>query len=284
VSRTTGEPRITVVIPCFNDGPLATEAIASLADQEPVELVVVDDASTDPGTLSVFADLVEAGVRVIRHDTNRGLSAARMTGLRATAAPFVFPLDADDLLTPGSLTPMAELLASRPEIGVAFADYEEWGTRSRVVQVPARLDAYRVAYRNEYPVASLFRRELLERLGGWHDVGDMIGYEDWNLWMTMAERGERGLHVGAGTVAMRRRLHGTRMLSGSERNHRALYAELRRLHPVLFAEIRSHRRRSDLSPAWRWLYPLLYGARPPLGLRTALTRATAGASSDHSGS
>ena len=267
-------PRIAVVIPCFNDGPLAREAVSCLDAQEPAETVVIDDASTDEATLAVLAQMREEGIKVVRHDVNRGLSAARMTGLRETQAPFVFPLDSDDLLAPGSLTPLADLLSSRPEIAVAWSDYEEFGTRSRVVSVPPRLDPYRVAYRNEYPVSSLYRRDLLARIGGWHDIEGMVGYEDWHTWMTLAEHGERGLHVGAGVVSTLRRLHGPRMLTGAERNHVALYRALRRLHPALFSQIGEHRRHSDLPLLWRWLYPLVYGWRRPLGIRSRLLRAS----------
>jgi glycosyltransferase involved in cell wall biosynthesis len=255
-----------VIVPCFNDGPLAREAVASLQSQEPVELVVVDDTSTDPATAQALDALRERGVLVIRHEVNQGLSAARMTGLRATGSPYVFPLDSDDLLAPGALTPLADVLERQPEVAVAFADYEEFGTRSRIVRVPARLDPYRIAYRNEYPVSSMFRRAALERVGGWQDVAGLVGYEDWNLWMTLAERGEHGVHAGGGTVALRRRMHGTRMLGDAGRRHRELYAHLRRLHPGLFRELRAHRRNSDLSPVKRLLYPVLYGARPPLGV------------------
>jgi hypothetical protein len=97
-------------------------------------------------------------------------------------------------------------------------------------------------------------------------VAGLVGYEDWNLWMALAERGEPGMHVGAGTVALRRRMHGTRMLGDAGRRHRELYGHLRRLHPALFAHIRGHRRASDLPAVKKALYPVLYGSRPPLGL------------------
>jgi glycosyltransferase involved in cell wall biosynthesis len=271
-------PRIAVIVPCFNDGPIAHEALASLAAQEPTEVVVVDDASTDASTRDSLEALRRDGTRVISHERNQGLSAARMTGLRATVAPFVFPLDADDLVAPGALTPMADLLEADADVAVAFADYEEFGTRSRVVAVPARLDPFRVAYRNEYPVSSMFRRAALERVGGWRDVAGLVGYEDWNLWMTLAERGERGRHIGAGSVALRRRMHGTRMLGDAGQRHRELYGHLRELHPTLFGQIRAHRRDSDLPLAKRWLYPVIFGSRPPLGLwsRVLALRARAG--------
>ncbi len=255
-----------MIVPCFNDGVIAHEAVASLEAQEPTELVVVDDASTDAATAQALDELRHRGINVIRHEVNQGLSAARMTGLQATAAPFVFPLDSDDLLAPGALTPLADLLEHRRDVAVAFADYEEFGTRQQIVAVPPRLDPYRIVYRNEYPVSSMFRRAALERVGGWQDVAGLVGYEDWNLWMTLAERGETGLHVGPGSVALRRRMHGTRMLGDAGRRHRELYGHLRRLHPQLFAQVPANRRASDLPALKRALYPVLYGSRPPLGL------------------
>jgi glycosyltransferase involved in cell wall biosynthesis len=266
----TAAPRVAVIVPCFDDGALIEETLASIDEPEPVELVVVDDASTDPETRAVLARLGAGSTRVIRHEVNRGLPAARMSGLAATRAPYVFPLDADDLLLPGVLAAMADRLDAEPGAAVCFGDYEEFGHVRRVKRVPARLDPYRVAFRNDYPVSSLFRREALEAAGGWRAVGSGVGYEDWQLWMTLAERGASAVHLGR--IGYRRRLHGERMLSHAGRSHRRLYAELRRGHPGLFGALAEHRRRSDLPAAHKLLYPLVFGARPPSGLLTRLRR------------
>jgi glycosyltransferase involved in cell wall biosynthesis len=122
-----------VVIPCFNDGPLVQEAMSCLDRREPTETVVVDDASTDVATLAALAQLRNERIKVARHDVNHRPSTPRMTGLRETRAPVVFLLDSDDLVAPRSLTPLADLLSSRPEIAIAWSDYEEFGTRSRVL-------------------------------------------------------------------------------------------------------------------------------------------------------
>ena len=184
-----------------------------------------------------------------------------MAGLAATTAPYVFPLDADDLAVPASLTRMADLLDADPGAVVCFGDYVEFGgPEAELVRgVPERLDPFRIAYANEYPVTSLFRRTALEAAGGWRAI--RWGYEDWDLWMGLAERGGRGVHAGTGVITYRRRLHGERMLAGAKRNHRALYGELRARHPRLFAELREHRARSDLGALRKALYPLLHGGR-----------------------
>jgi glycosyltransferase involved in cell wall biosynthesis len=254
--------RVAVITPCFNDGPLLRETVESVVEDEPVEIVVVDDHSTDPVTEAVLAELSAEGVRVERHERNAGASAARGTGLRATRAPFVFPLDADDLAVPGALAAMADRLEAEPHAAACFGDYAEFGDRAIVRAVPSELDAYRVAFTNEYPISALFRREVLEALGGWDGNGYTArGYEDWNLWMSLAERGEVGLHLGAGRITYRRRLHGERKLAHSKRRHRQFYRQLRDTHPTLFAELPRHRRESDMSHVRKVLYPVVYGPR-----------------------
>ena len=251
--------RVAVVIPCFNDGDVIGEALGSIRESEPVEIVVVDDASTDPATIAVLDELRAAGTRVIRHEVNQHLSAARMTGVAATSAPYVYPLDADDQTLPGVLAAMADRLDAEPGAAVVAGDYEEFGTRELLRAVPEELDPFRIAYCNEYPVTALFRRTALLAVGGWR-IG-LRGYEDWDLWMSLAQDGATMLHLGEGRPIYRRRLHGERMLTEVRRRHPAQYRDLRRAHPALFAAIREHRRSSPMPWRRKLLYPVVYGGR-----------------------
>jgi glycosyltransferase involved in cell wall biosynthesis len=256
------EPRITVIIPCHNDGELLLEAIGSIDEPEPVEIVVVDDASTDEGTRAAQDRVADGGVRVIRLEENRGPAVARSAGLEVTLTEYVFPLDADDLALPGALSAMADRLEAAPDAEVCFGDYEEFGAHLTVRAVSERLDPYCIAYRNEFG-AALFRRSILEAVGGWAPEGrEAYGYEDWHLWMSLAERGVTGVHMGPGVITYRRRLHGARRMTSDRRGHRRLYENLRSLHPALFSDLPRHRRRSDLGTMKKLIYPVLYGGRP----------------------
>jgi glycosyltransferase involved in cell wall biosynthesis len=257
------DPRVAVVIPCFNAGPMLLEAIASVQEPEPVEIVVVDDASSDPGTLELLERVQANGVRVIHQQPNGGCAAARTTGVKATEAPYVFPLDTDDLAIAGVLSKLADQLDQDPGAAVCAGDYQEFGSYEVMRAVPERLDPYRVAFTNEYAVGALYRRSAIEPLGGWWDPGGpgQRGYEDWNLWMGLAERGERMIHMGPGVPVYRRRVLETGVNHDSRRRHAHLYARLRAAHPELFARVAEHRRASDLSPARKLLYPVVYGDR-----------------------
>ena len=256
-------PRVAVVIPCYGDGELAAEAVASIDEDEPVEIVVVDDGSSDDRTRRALDDLGDA--RVIRHEQNRGLIATRMTGLAETSAPYVFPLDADDQAAPGALAAMADMLDAASDVDVCFGDYVEFGTQNVVRAVPDTLDAYRLAYTNEYPVSALFRRSALEAVGGWRAAGfEEPAYADWNLWIAVAETGARGVHLGRGRLTFRKRFHEGRMLDEARRRHHRMYRDLRRAHPKLFGNLGEHRRTSDLGRPRKLLYPIVYGGRPRL--------------------
>lgn len=257
------EARVAVIVPCKDDGDLCAQAVESIEEREPLEVVVIDDGSSDARTLQVLEQLRAGGVRVVRHERNKGLIEARMTGLRETTATYVFPLDSDDLAVAGALGVLADRLDATPEADVCFGDYAEFGTQSAVRVVPERLDPYRVAYTNEYPVSALFRRSVLEQVGAWAAGGfPYAAYADWNLWMTLAERGTVALHAGPDLLTFRKRFQAGRMLDESRARHREMYADMRRRHPGLFGEIREHRRRSDMPAVRKLLYPFVYGSRP----------------------
>lgn len=250
-----------MVIPCFNDGTVLLEAIGSLdGASEPLEIVVVDDGSTDPGTLGTLDAVAARGLRVI-HQENTGLPGARMRGVAETTAPYVFPLDADDLAEPAALADMADRLDTEPDAAACYGDYTLFGDEGELLRAaPEWLDPYRVAYTNEYPVTALFRRAALVEVGGWRPI--RWGYEDWDLWMAFAEAGRPAVHLGPGRSTYRRRIHGERMLTGAKRHHRELYRTLRSRHPGLFGRIAEHRRASDMPWRRKLLYPVVYGGRP----------------------
>jgi glycosyltransferase involved in cell wall biosynthesis len=268
------DPQVAVIIPCFNDGSLVGQTIASLEDPVPMEVVVVDDHSSD-GTAGAVDELAGEGVRILHHDSNRGVAAARNTGLAATRAPFVFPLDADDLATPGALPVMVEALSRASDAVVAYGDYREFGEHDRLRAVPETIDPYRLVFTNEYPPTALWRRRLLEEVGGWctRRLAGGYYYEDWDLWMTVAERGERGIHMGRGFETYRQRVHGPRLLEAAKRHHVPIYQAMRADHPQLFERLAHHRIHSGLSPARKRLYPVVYGGRRRFGFEPKVKEA-----------
>lgn len=246
-------PRVAVVIPCFNDGFTLQETTATVLDQEPCELVVVDDGSDDADTQRILEEMRVAGVRVV-HQENQGLSAARMTGVAATKAPYVLPLDADDGLEPGALTVLADALDSHPECAMAWGETRVFGDVQYTIRHGARaLDPWRVTLFNGLPYSAMLRREALVEVGGWQlNEG---GYEDWDLWMSFAEAGYRGRYVPH--IINLYRVHGSRMWREAVGQHERIVQSMRGRHPRLFAQRRANWRRSEAPWPTKLALPLI---------------------------
>jgi glycosyltransferase involved in cell wall biosynthesis len=243
--------RVAVVVPCFDDGGTLGEALASLADEEVHELVVVDDGSADARTRSLLGELEASGVRVI-HQENAGLSAARMAGVHVTSAPYVFPLDADDIVVPGALSALADALDANPRAAVAWGGLKLFGAFDLQVPPAPALDPWELTYVSEVPGTSLVRRSALLEAGGWTLSH---GYEDWDLWLALAERGWTGVSVGRDVLRVRQGR--ARLNARWLEQHGDFAAELRHRHPDLFARRRITRGASPAPLRAKVLFPLI---------------------------
>lgn len=243
--------RVAVVIPCFNDGRFLPDALASLAGQEPHELVVVDDGSEDAKTLELLDSLRSSGTKVVRQD-NAGLGPARMAGVKATTAPYVHPLDADDRLAPGALKVLADALDANPKAAASWGDYRTFGISNCSFPTAPRLDPWRITFLDEIPGTTMVRREAIEAVGGW----DAVGYEDWDFWMRLAEHGFDG--VGVKELTLLYREHETpRLLADTVAEHDRRFATLRARHAELFAARRRNRSSSEAPLALKLLLPAI---------------------------
>jgi glycosyltransferase involved in cell wall biosynthesis len=243
---------IAVVIPCHNDGATLEEAVASTRNQgEAVEVIVVDDGSTDPDTEAALARVAAAGARVLRQ-ANGGPGAARMAGLRATNAEFALPLDADDRLLPGALRRLRGELARNPRAVAAWGSARHIGSLDFVQRSLPSLDPWQLTYQNHLPLSALYRRVAVLEAGGWQLVG---GYEDWDLWMSLAESGFEG--VGIPALTGEYRVRPGRRLSDSSSRHGERCARLRERHPRLYAERSRNRRRSPAPRTLKMALPLI---------------------------
>jgi glycosyltransferase involved in cell wall biosynthesis len=95
-------PQVSIIVPVYNVEPHLMACLDALRAQtlKDIEIICIDDASTDcsPALLKTAA-LLDLRIKVLRHPVNRGLSAARNTGLAAATAPWVLFIDSDDLVS-----------------------------------------------------------------------------------------------------------------------------------------------------------------------------------------
>lgn len=251
-------PSVAVIIPCFNDGATLLEAVRSAQTQSRIdELIVIDDGSTDPATLRVFAALEAEGVTVV-HKGNGGPGAARMRGVRESQADYILALDADDRLLPGVLAELAEVLDRADDLAVVWGDYQLFGECSYRQQTASVLDPWQITYQNDLPASTMIRRSALLAAGGWAESG---GFEDWSLWMSLAERSESGRRMEIVVYEYRR--HGPRMSAKDASGYGDVHALLYSRHRALFANRRAAWRRSRAPLALRLALPVIFAL--PIG-------------------
>jgi GT2 family glycosyltransferase len=185
-------PRLSVIIPCYDDGDYLIDAVASVERDTPeAELIVIDDGSTQPRTCQVLASLRDAGYRVIEQP-HSGLSAARNRGIAASSGDYFLPLDADNRLLPGFAAEAVALLDADPAAGVVYSNRREFGARSGDVDVP-ELDLSRLLWSNYIDACAVVRRAVWSQAGG-YDVA-FHDWEDWDFWLGAVERGWRFVRI-----------------------------------------------------------------------------------------
>jgi hypothetical protein len=164
----------------------------------------------------------------------------------------VTALDSDDLEAPGALAALADALDADPAATVAWGDVQNFGDNRTLRRLGRTLDPWLITYVNELPADAMIRREALIDAGGWQLRG---GYEDWDLWMALAERGARGIHVPVLTGYYR--VRSTRMLADAQQRHGVILSVLRERHPRLYGERGENRRRSQAPWRCKQLLPLI---------------------------
>ena len=180
---------LSVIIPCFNDGQFLIEAIASFERVAPsnCELIIVNDGSTQVRTLEILKVLRDAGYPVL-DQPNQGLSAARNAGISHASGRYVFPLDADNRMRAGFVEAAIEILDSTPEIGVVYGYRQFFGMKTGVDEV-GEFDLEEMLTFNYIDAGAVFRREVWAGCGGYDQR--MSPLEDWDLWISAAEKGWR---------------------------------------------------------------------------------------------
>lgn len=116
-------PHISVVIPLYNKSPYVQRAVESVLAQgdDVLEVIVVDDGSTDDGAARVEA-LNHEKVRLIRKP-NAGVSSARNRGIEEARSEFIAFLDADDIYLPGFIDEIINLIRMFPQAIVYATSY-----------------------------------------------------------------------------------------------------------------------------------------------------------------
>lgn len=127
------KPLVSVVVPCYNQGVYLREAVESVlaSSYENIEIIVVDDGSTEPATIDVLTGFSMPKTRLIRQE-NRGPSVARKNAIAEAKGKYILPLDADDKISADLIERSLEVLEQDARVGIVGHQTELFGAEQRV--------------------------------------------------------------------------------------------------------------------------------------------------------
>lgn len=181
-------PKVSVIIPCYNQGAYLEEAVDSVLAQtyQDFEILVVDDGSTDAETVKILQDYTRPKTRVI-HTDNQGLSMARNNGIQEATGKYILPLDADDKIGPDYLEEAVRILDLYPDIGIVYSEAAFFGMRTSHWHLPDYTSDH-LLFQNIIFCSALFRRVHWEKVGG-YNINMVYGWEDWDFWLSLIHLG-----------------------------------------------------------------------------------------------
>ena len=218
---------VSIIIPAYNYARYLPDAIDSALAQQsdspvPVEVVVVDDDSTDdtPAICRSYGDRIRS-----IHQPNAGLSASRNTGMRQARFDWNLFLDADDLLPPDTVAVMLRALDEQtnpqaetpgPAIIAGQRLFFDDGNTPQSAEAPSTdgrsITARDLVLRSQFPCTVLADRRIIQQLGGFDQT--LAASEDRDMWIRVAAR-----HAvyRLNRVVLWNRCHGVQMSRHAER-------------------------------------------------------------------
>ena len=253
-----GQPRVTVVVPCFNHGRFLAQALASIRAQTypELEIIVVDDASDDGQTVALLDQLRREGdVTVVRQAINAGPSAARNAGIARARGRYILPVDADNVLLDDAVAALvAQLQSAGEQTGFVYPNLQFFGNRHDYFAAPG-FDLQQLRVTNYCDTCSLIDRSVFD--AGFTFPEDItLGHEDWDFFLTLATHGIHG-EPANGTTLLYRKTGFTR--SDTVEYQTTSFADtLRDRHPALFpthardvSRVAARRQEATLKAVWQ---------------------------------
>jgi len=224
-------PLATVVIPCYNYGHFLMEAVASALAQtiRDLEVIVVDDGSSDPATIRVLTALSHPRLKLLRQ-ANAGLPSARNSGIATAQGSYICCLDADDTIEPPYIEKAVAVMEREAGVGFVYSWVRFFGAEESVWRT-APFDLDRIIEENHVSVAAVFRRDLWAIAGGFSPVM-REGYEDWEFWVRLGSLGVGGSCLEEPLLNYRK--HGHSMSRSALACHEELVGRIRALNPEAF--------------------------------------------------
>lgn len=205
--------KVSIVIPCFNQGIYLQDSLSGYEPSDELyEVIIVNDGSTDTGTLAVLDEYKAKGYNIINQQ-NQGLAAARNTGIKNSTGQYIMLLDADNMVLPDFMKEAAGILDNSASTAVVYSDAEYFGAKTGKWEV-GPFNLQKIMIENYIDACAMVRKSVFEELGGYDTEMKKIksGWEDWEMWLRIAFAGKT-FHYRPG-VGFRYRVNTSSMIGG----------------------------------------------------------------------
>jgi len=191
-------PKISVIIPTYEFSGKGVyqfeKTLNSVYDStyKNVEIIIVNDGSTDQYVLEKLKSLSDIPNIKIINQENKGPSAARNRGIQESKGDYILYLDADDMIKPEYIESCLRILKKNPNVSPVYCDTHHIGQIQGVEQRP-EWSLERLIQGPFIVNCSMFHREAFNKCEGYDET--MKGWEDYDLWIRMAKNGYVGKRI-----------------------------------------------------------------------------------------
>jgi O-antigen biosynthesis protein len=188
--------KISVVIPCYNQGQYIDSAVDSVLNQtyQDFEILVINDGSDDEFTINKLSKLDRPKTRIINTE-NQGLSAARNNGFKVADGELIQFLDADDIILPGKLEEQTKIFDHYSDVDVCYTNFRIHDIKkgiilphpsNELIEVEPLLDfLFRWERGLSIPIhCSLFKKRIWDSKLPFNE--GLKAKEDWLMWCELA--------------------------------------------------------------------------------------------------
>lgn len=182
-------PLISVIIPCYNSGeylPDAVESVKKHRNAASIEIIIINDGSTDEKTLALLNKFGDTeGIRIY-NIPNSGPATARNIGAKAAKSDYLLFLDSDNKIVPKYIDKSIEILKKNENVGVVYGNPEFFGEVGDFYFFPKEFDMASLLITNYIDTCAVLRKKVWEEIDGF-DENRNLTQEDWDFWIRVGK-------------------------------------------------------------------------------------------------
>jgi len=191
-------PLVSIITASYNSQPYIAHTIRSVQQQTYTnwEMIIVDDCSTDNSLELIEEFLKDPRVKLLRHNKNKGIVAARNYAIERSGGNIIAILDSDDIWMPYKLERQIAIYRKTPGTAMVYSDYDyindDGQSLNKIIRAPAKVGYYDILKSCSIGcLTSTYNVDVLGKI-----YFRQHGHEDYILWLDILKRGFEAINAG----------------------------------------------------------------------------------------